>query len=230
MLSRWTSARNLLAILNRLIANRGYADRCIAVAQDAQKPFLEPGIADLVVGSAILHHLVEPGKCVEAAMRVLKPGGLAIFFEPFEAGHALARVIIAEICQRAAVLEFMSPALTWLAEISAEWNLQIQRDKLPGWTNLDDKWLFPRSVLHKIADDVGAELITAPILEAEFVERPFASNLRYFLKSWQGFDPNDETILPKWVWDIVDKYDSSFFSAGLLEDFQFQGSVVFKKR
>ena len=103
-------------------------------------------MADLVLGSAILHHLVEPGRCVEAAIRALKPGGSAVFFEPFEAGHAISRVIIAEICRAAAVKEFSSPALTWLAEISVEWNLQIQRDKLPGWQELDDKWLFPRSV------------------------------------------------------------------------------------
>jgi SAM-dependent methyltransferase len=63
---------NLLSILHRLLESRGLTDRCIAVAMDAHKPYIVPGIADFVLGSAILHHLSEPGDFVAEAMPVLK--------------------------------------------------------------------------------------------------------------------------------------------------------------
>ena len=80
---------------------RGLTDRCVAVAMDAQKDYVRPASADLVVGSAILHHLVEPAPFVEQAMRILRPGGAAIFFEPFEGGYAILRLICQEIVREA---------------------------------------------------------------------------------------------------------------------------------
>ncbi|CAG4889260.1 class I SAM-dependent methyltransferase [Paraburkholderia gardini] len=221
---------NLLTILQRLLVARGLDGRCTPIALDVHKPYIREGVADVVVGSAILHHLVEPGKCVGAAMRVLKPGGSAIFFEPFEAGHAMLRIAIREMCAAAAIREFSSPALTWLAEISAEWMLQIKRDQLPNWKSLDDKWLFPRSVLQNIADDVGAELIIKPLRNNRASDRPFAKHLRYFLESWKSIDPEDTKMMPDWAWEIVARYDDEFFSSGLKEDLMFEGTVVFRKR
>jgi SAM-dependent methyltransferase len=88
---------NLLSILTRLVDARELGTRCIAAAMDAQKPYLRHGIADLVVGSAILHHLADPDIFVRRAMDVLKPGCAAIFFEPFEAGYAILRLICLEV-------------------------------------------------------------------------------------------------------------------------------------
>lgn len=221
---------NLLAILQRLLVARGLDGRCVPISLDVHKPYIKESVADLVVGSAILHHLVEPEKCVGAAMRVLKPGGSAIFFEPFEAGFSLMRLAIREMCREAGVREFASPALTWLAEMSAEWMLQIKRDKLPGWKDLDDKWLFPRTVLQQIADNVGAELIIRPLRNNRTSNRPFTAQLRHFLKSWKGLDPDDLKLMPEWAWEILGRYDDEFFSDGLKEDLLFEGTVIFKKR
>lgn len=221
---------NLLAILRRLIDARGLAHRCVPVALDAHRPYVRDGVADLVAGSAILHHLTEPGELVKAAMRVLKPQGVAVFFEPFEAGYALLRMLIRELCREAAVREMVLPAFTWWAEMSAEWNLQIQRDRLPGWRDLDDKWLFPRSVLQQFADEAGAELIVRPL--HSFGDRTdlFRCHLRYQLRHWRGLDPDDPAVVPPWAWDIVERYDNEFFSAGLKEDLLFEGVVIFRKR
>jgi ubiquinone/menaquinone biosynthesis C-methylase UbiE len=221
---------NLLAILKRLIDARGLSDRCVPVALDAHKPYVREGTADMVAGSAILHHLAEPGELVKAAMRVVKPGGVALFVEPFEAGHALLRLIIREICQEAARREFASPALTWLAEMAVEWNLQIQRDRLPGWRDLDDKWLFPHSVLRDFADRAGSELIVRPIGNGLETDEPFRSQLSYKIRHWRELDPDDPTIMPPWAWDIVRRWDREFFSDGLKEDFLFEACVIFRKR
>ena len=50
---------------------------------------LSPGVADLAVGAAILHHILDPAKVLASCHRALKPGGWAIFFEPFEAGNTI---------------------------------------------------------------------------------------------------------------------------------------------
>lgn len=217
---------NLLAILRRLIDARGLGDRCLVVAMDAQKPYIKGNIADLVVGSAVLHHLSEPGRLIQSAMHVLKPHGAAIFFEPLEAGYALVRVIIRHLCREAAIREEGSPALTWLAEMAAELNLQIQRDRLPGWRDLDDKWLFPRSVLQEFADAAGAELIITSINESNM---PFRLRISHMLKMG-GFDALDAQLIPGWAWDIIDQYENDFFSAGLKRDLMDEGCVIFRKR
>jgi SAM-dependent methyltransferase len=221
---------NLLAILKRLLDARGLAARCLPIALDAHKPYVRDGIADLVAGSAILHHLTEPGALVQAAMRVLKPGGVAVFFEPFEGGYALLRLLIRDICREAALREAVSPAFTWLAEMSAEWNLQIQRDQLPGWRDLDDKWLFPRSVLQQIADEAGAELIVKRLDSFQGRKDLFRANLGYQLRDWRGLDPDDPAVMPPWAWEIVDRFDNDYFSVGLKEDLLFEGCVIFRKR
>ncbi|WP_376095811.1 class I SAM-dependent methyltransferase [Roseomonas sp. CCTCC AB2023176] len=220
---------NLLAILHRLLVARGERERCVPVALDAHKPYLLDGVADLVMGSAILHHLAEPGLLVQAAMRVLKPGGWAVFFEPMEAGYAMLRLVIRDLCQDAAVREFQSPALTWLAEISVEWTLQIKRDGLPGWRDLDDKWLFPRSTLERFADEAGAELVVMP-MGGRGSPEPFRSMLRYILKGWRGLDPDDAAMMPAWAWDIVRRYDQDYFSEDFRTDLLMEATVLFRKR
>ncbi|WP_447920512.1 class I SAM-dependent methyltransferase [Achromobacter aegrifaciens] len=221
---------NLLAILQRLTKARSYDDRCVAVAMDAHKPYIKSDVADLVVGTAILHHLVHPEKLIEAAVRVLKPNGCAIFFEPFEAGYAVLRLIIRDICREAAIHEFRSPALTWLAEMSAIWLLQIKRDKLPGWQNLDDKWMFCRPYLQEIADSVDADLTISQSVNSSIVQQPLRHMLNYILKHWRGLDPDDQFNMPAWAWAVVDQYENEYFSPKMKEDLLFAGTIVFKKR
>jgi len=220
---------NLLAILHRLLSARSLDHRCLPVAADAHKPYVKESVADLVVGSAILHHLVQPENLIDAAIRVLKPGGYAIFFEPFEGGYAMLRLIIRDMCKEAAIREFASPALSWLAEMSAMWLLQIKRDMLPGWKDLDDKWMFSRPYFQRIATRVGAELsIQQKDLPSEF--NPFRSMLLYIIQHWRGLDPRDPTNMPQWAWSIVDQYENDLFSEGQKEDLMFSGTVIFKKK
>src|ERR1700722_2865706 len=88
---------NLLAILDGLLVSRGLKQRCVAVAMDAHKPYLREESADLIFGAAILHHLTEPSEFIGSALRVLKPGGWAFFFEPLEGGLAVLRLICEEV-------------------------------------------------------------------------------------------------------------------------------------
>jgi len=66
-----------------LAARHGVADRThfvVGVAEELEYP---TGFFDLIVGIDILHH-VEIGRAIRECLRVLKPGGVAIFKEPVE--------------------------------------------------------------------------------------------------------------------------------------------------
>jgi SAM-dependent methyltransferase len=117
--------------------------------------------ADLVFGAAILHHLVEPGKFIANALRVVKPRGSAFFFEPFEGGLAIFRLILDEVSReanrRGVLNRFRIPFLV-TKRIADKLRPQIFGSAIPSWRDLDDKWAFPRSVLEEIARDNDADL------------------------------------------------------------------------
>jgi ubiquinone/menaquinone biosynthesis C-methylase UbiE len=215
---------NLAAIGRRLISDRGFADRCMFVAMDAQKAYLKENIADLVTGSAILHHLAEPELLIAAAMRVLKPSKCAIFFEPFELGYAIIRMLCLDICAEAARRSVTSPMIEWLRQLAEALNLQIARERNPGWRDLDDKWVFPRNALQTIADKVGAELIVYPI---DGGAGKFRAHLVYMIVNYVNLAVSD---LPDWAWAIVDRIDNDIFSPASMPDVLLSGCVIFRKR
>ncbi|MGP0091068.1 MAG: class I SAM-dependent methyltransferase [Xanthobacteraceae bacterium] len=214
---------NLLAILNRLLTARGLRDRCIAVAMDAQKDFIKPGCADLVIGSAILHHLADPSLFVARAFEILRPGGAAVFFEPLEGGYAILRLICQEVAREAKRRGERGSAITMARRVAASLEPQIFRQALPGWSNVNDKWAFPRSVLDGLAKSVGAQLTIYPLHDnvGQF-RRAFAYMLETYGKS-------KIAELPQWAWDIFDRYDTLSFSPEMLTDLALEGCAVFRK-
>jgi SAM-dependent methyltransferase len=214
---------NLLSILHRLLESRGMTDRCIAVAMDAHKPYIVPGIADLVVGSAILHHLSEPGQFVAEATRVLKPGGSAVFFEPFEAGLAILRVACQEMAAEAARGNHTGPFVDFAVNISKMLEPQVLR-RVPNWRDLDDKWAFPRSVLQSIADATNTELIVYPLHDNK---AQFRRHFTYMIEAYGGLKRED---MPDWAWKPFDRFDNDTFSPEMLTDLPIEGCVIFRKK
>ena len=93
----------LLAILrDHLATDPRYAGRCALVCVDACAARYRPQSFDLAVGAAILHHVLEPLRVIESCERALRPGGAAIFFEPFEMGHAVLQLAYRDILDEAA--------------------------------------------------------------------------------------------------------------------------------
>jgi len=90
----------LLVILRDVVATRpGDASRLGLVCADACDDLYVDGAFDVVVGASILHHLVTPALAVENALRGLRKGGVAIFFEPFEQSYAIQTLAYREILQ-----------------------------------------------------------------------------------------------------------------------------------
>jgi len=58
--------------------------------QDANQMVFEDGTFDLVLGSSVLHHFSDVPAFLSKCRKILKPGGKAVFGEPFAFGYGLA--------------------------------------------------------------------------------------------------------------------------------------------
>ncbi len=81
----------------RMIALR--AEACTMpislVACDANEPHFRANAFDLVLGRSILHHLLDYDATLRQCYAMLKPGGVALFFEPVIEGKAVLTLLMA---------------------------------------------------------------------------------------------------------------------------------------
>jgi SAM-dependent methyltransferase len=215
----------LLAMLADYAAHSSLADRTVCVVMDAMSHHLAPGQFDLVTGSSILHHLVRPQDGLEAAARALKPGGHAIFMEPFD-GHGLLRLayerILAEADLRREPLAPEAAAVLrgMIVDITAR---TLPDPTAPHFAHLDDKWLFSR------------EGLQAAGLKSGFSEVRFASHNDHptlyrdmaavHLRLGTGLD---SLTLPDWAIAILDSFDAAL-PGPVKRLLMLEGSIIFTK-
>lgn len=220
---------DLLAILLREASNRGFRDRCAAIAYDAQREYFVHGFADMVFGGAVLHHLAEPEALLKVAIDVLKPGGHAIFFEPFENGHAVLRRAYEEIVERARSRGETGPGLDFLQALVNDIAVRTHRQAYPGfsekWLHLDDKWLFARNHLEQSCIRMGASAVR--VRPFNDPTNPFTAQTCSALVNYAGLAVPD--ALPEWAWKIIRHFDEQAFSPELLRDHILEGAVVITK-
>ena len=219
---------DLLAILHREATKRNLIDRCLPVAVDAQRDYFNEGFADAVIGCGVLHHIAEPVRTVSSAMRVLRPNSPAIFLEPFEAGHAILRLMFSQIRQQAERMGQSGPVFDFLDAVSNDIRVRSHRLALPEWSQrwfeLDDKWLFTRRYFERLGETVGA----SDVKIIHLYDRPdlFAWQTRRALTEYGQLRIED---LPDWAWKIIERYDSDFFTADMKADLIIEGAVVFMR-
>jgi SAM-dependent methyltransferase len=214
----------LLAMLAAYAADAGEAAAIACVRMDAMKALTQPGVFDLVTGAAILHHLDSPGEGLRTAGRALKPGGHAIFFEPFN-GWALLRLaferILAEAQLRADPLpEDVAQGLRRLVEDVAYRSTESYRlDR----SAKDDKWLFSRTGVEAMARAAGfAEVRFAPHADHATLFRDTAG---VQLRLVSG---RDDLLLPDWALDILDGFDAAM-TLNAKRELMLEGSIVLTK-
>lgn len=220
-------SESLLAILLRhASANTRFAGRMVPVCMDAtRREYFEPGRFDLVLGAAILHHLIDPSSAISSASTALAPGGSAIFFEPFENGSAILRLAFLEILRReeddaALAREVRDLLLAIVRDIE----VRAGTDKSdPIYRRIDDKWLFTKSYLEAHAREAGfREVIVHPIHD---LRCPFSNQTRTLLRLGADLPPES---LPEWGWAILTGYDEAF-SPELKRDLPLEGCIVMKR-
>jgi len=196
----------LLAILADYARAEGFGDRVLPVVMDAMADHPAAGAFDLVTGASILHHLVNPKRGLEVAARALKPGGHAVFLEPFD-GYGLIRLAYQRILAEAELRgeNALAPeAAATLRGIATDLTARTMPDVHdPNFAALDDKWLFSRELVEHMARDSGfAEVRFVAHNDHPTLYRDVAGvHLRL-----GGFDG---VSLPDWALAILDEFDAA---------------------
>lgn len=226
-------SENLLAILRDHVAtNHSFRNRLSLVCVDATKPYFAENCADIVIGAAILHHLIDPAACVKSACRALRPGGKAIFFEPFEAGNAVLRLAYEDVLRLdklGAMGEKLDPLAVHLFSIMLnDYKARAGlNENSPLLKQLDDKWLFTRAYFEDILKSLpGVSVEIAPL---NGLERPFSAQTETNLRLGLGISgERAREIVPQWAWDIFASYDESF-SIELKRDLPVEACIIFER-
>lgn len=216
-------AADLSVELLEILARHAGAEDVCCVAMDAMSRHAAPGAFDLVTGASILHHLERPQKGIDAAGHALRPGGCAIFLEPFH-GWAILRLayerILAESALRGGALD---PAIAGvLGAIAGDIAARTNPDPFaPGLAELDDKWLFSRAHVERWARDAGFAAVS-------FVPHNDHASLYLDATAIQLKLSGVDASLPPWAADVIAGYDAAL-PLQAKRELMLEGSIVMTK-
>jgi ubiquinone/menaquinone biosynthesis C-methylase UbiE len=237
----------LLKILKDRLAERCPGRTCALVQLNAEELVFANEQFDLVCGGSVLHHLFKPEKTIAECYRVLRPGGCAFFFEPFELGNLVLSMVLkhliamnAEVAGRHALSGF---GLGWLRslwrgteqippEVLRFFNaICVDYEARKGdprseqhLSRLDDKQLFTRSQFQHMAQVAGfAQVNFEPIGPTENM---FTTQTSILLNC--GGLNRDVSALPFWARAYLQEMDRHF-SRNTRPELMFEGCVVFRK-
>jgi SAM-dependent methyltransferase len=215
----------LLAMLAVYARQGELRDQVLCVQMDAMGEHVTPGAFDLVTGASILHHLDKPQAGLAAAARALKPGGHAIFLEPFN-GWSIVRLayerILAEAELRGDPLDpLAAEALRLTVTDIAERSLSGRSPE--SIAALDDKWIFSRSEIQAMASDVG-------FADVRFVPNPdnpslYRNRTAVQLRLATG---RPDLALPVWANEILDAFDAAV-NVQTKRELMLEGTIVLTK-
>jgi ubiquinone/menaquinone biosynthesis C-methylase UbiE len=224
---------NLLAILRDYCEKNGSTkQRLSLLCADASKVRFAPCCADLVVGAAILHHIIEPKTVLERAFVALKPGGWAIFFEPFRAGSSLLTLAYKQVLRHkpenpvSAIfrrkISRANDGLDVLARIVHDYDTRVVLTSGRAET-LDDKWMFERAQFESAAIEQGWGKCESFSLQDG--KKPVRNQTVAYLRLAAGLD---ESSLPDWAWSILDEFDHQL-SDDVRASAWMEGMILFRK-
>ncbi|HME44420.1 MAG TPA: class I SAM-dependent methyltransferase [Syntrophorhabdales bacterium] len=198
---------SMLSILRNKLHEKGLDRRCILMQLNAEELDFRTESFDFIVGAAILHHLFQPEKVCAHCFRILKPGGAAVFFEPFENGYALMGLIYREILARNAKMRIRGKLtrkqVGYFQSTGSYWRQMRSKEKAgPFFVGADDKWLFTEHYLQNLSEIYGFEKCV--VFPAVKTKRPFETLAKVH------FEGNGVGNLPNWVWEIINDYEDSF--------------------
>ena len=214
----------LLAILRELLEARpAYRGRYGLVSMDANHDRYRCGAFDLAVGAAILHHIVDPRRVLGACASALRPGGRALFIEPFEPGHGVLRVAYRRILAEAKRRGERGPGFEMLRRMVVDQEARLRDKSDPIFATLDDKWYFTRSWFE--AATRGPEWEECRVSAINGIDTPLVDEARTELRLGLGAD---ESALPKWAWETIREHQAGF-SREAWHDLILEGTIVLRR-
>lgn len=209
----------MLAFLKRKLEEAGLAKRCTLIQLNAEELMFVPNSFDLIVGGAALHHLFHPNKTIEQCARILKPGGTSVFFEPFENGMGIIKMLFKTALKDPRAYLLGRRTRLYMLNSINYWQKMIGADKKLLFSGADDKWLFSKQYFLHLAQENGMECMIYPVDKSN---RPFEALVKTHT-SGNGFKN-----LPTWFWSIVDDFEKSF-SDDIKKDLLVEGVIILKK-
>ncbi|HEY3948870.1 class I SAM-dependent methyltransferase [Phenylobacterium sp.] len=212
----------LLAMLGAYVQDQPDPEAVVGVKMDAMSAIVTPGAFDVVTGASILHHLLDPRLGLAAAARALRPGGHAIFFEPFDGWGLLRyayRRILAESALRddpldAGIVSALEAMIHDVATRSAP------DTAAPWFADLDDKWLFSRTRIEAWATNAGfSDVRFVPHLDHATMYRDTAA---VQLRLMTG---RADLALPDWALVALDDLDAAM-TYDARRQLMLEGSIV----
>lgn len=171
---------------------------------DVHRRFFRPEIFDVVIGAAILHHLLDPRAALANVASSLKPGGKMILVEPLEAGSLVLTAMYAEVLS---VLADLGQGDGELAQLMKALRLDTHSRLGPPvqkpWTAaLDDKWVFDKPYLVELAGQLGLSRVNI------YPAQPDLANVyEGAFRSVLSDSGNGGLAVPEPVWDCVREFD-----------------------
>jgi len=214
----------LLVLLREALQERGLGHRCGLLQLNVEELDFEESSFDIVVGAAVLHHLFASENTIADCARVLKKGGHAIFFEPFENGNMILRIAYEAILgdPRSAVLS--ADVVKFLRAVIDSFEIRKGRDKnLPIYHNLDDKRLFTPRYFRELSE--RCNFLRYIMYPMHSTERQFENQTLSYLRLETG---KGREALPDWAWKTIQRYDSAF-SDDVKSDLLIEGSIIMEK-
>jgi SAM-dependent methyltransferase len=214
----------LLVILRDFLeAKPEYRGRYGLVCMDANHDPFRPGAFDLAVGAAILHHIVDPRRVLRVCASALRPGGTALFIEPFEVGHGVLRIAYRSILADPRRSRKHAQGFAMLKRMIVDHEARLRDKSDPIFDVLDDKWYFTRSFFESNArapewQECRVEAINGSV-------SPMVDHAKMELRLGLGAD---ESALPKWAWETIREHEKSFSSDGR-RDMIFEGAVTLRR-
>jgi SAM-dependent methyltransferase len=215
----------LLSMLAAYLREVGATDQVVCVQMDAMSNHVAAGAFDLVTGASILHHLERPQDGLAAAARALKPGGHAIFFEPFD-GYGVLRLAYESILSEAEVRgEPLHPLVEdALRRMVIDTAARTDPDPAsPAFRALDDKWLFSREGIAQMAAQAG-------FAHVAIVPHSDDPNLYQLMASVQLRLATGRSDLPlaDWALSILKRFDAAL-TTSFKRTTMLEGTIVLTK-
>ena len=192
---------------------------------DLHRRFFRQGTFDLVLGAAILHHLLDPRAALANVAASLKSGGRMVLVEPLEAGSLVMAMAYARVLEILAASEDSDGGL---ARLMRALRFDIQSRLGPAnvkpWTaQLDDKWIFDEPYLLALSNELGMAKV-----EVYPVQQNLSSVYESAFRSVLADSGNAALPIPDPVLDAVRDIDRSI-GPGMKHRLCPTGIIVFTK-
>jgi ubiquinone/menaquinone biosynthesis C-methylase UbiE len=194
---------------------------------NAEDIVFEDSQIDLVTGAFVLHHLRDLVKCLAEIRRVLKPGGVAIFWEGFEGGCQIVslvmQLLIAKNEAKPRSQRIGDKVIVGFYDFIADVQRRKGECKSPELLDaLEDKWLFTQTQIEKDVRKAGFELIAVRSVYSPdaLIATMVDHELRRRLHELAG--------LPRWAQELVAEIDGGF-SRELKSEILYGAVVIVRK-